>query len=466
MDRTAAKDALPVLPSGREESTWALLRQLLLLAGPVLVEHILHAGVGLTDTYLANHLPADKEHTAAAVGTIAYFLWFFNLIVASIATGSTALIARARGARHRSLANSVTGQSIMTALMLGAALTLVVFTFAPAMVWMTGLQGKAQDFALAYLRILSFSLPFSTVMFVANACQRGHGDTLTPAIAMVTVDTVNVALTFSLTRGYGPIPELGFVGIAWGTAAAYTVGGVLQMLLLLAGRRGLKLHPHRMRPHATTLKRILRIGIPSGLENIIAWAANFALLVVVNRINDDNVSPAAHVNTIRVESISFMLGFAFAMAAATMVGQSLGMRQPRRATRSAYLAFACAGTAMTICGAAFILFSRQLAGLISDDPRITDVTARCLFITGWIQTGFAASAVFSGALRGAGDTLAVMILNLCSVLGVRLIGVMIIGWYFRASLPVIWMVLSAELFVRGLLMYGRFLHGGWRTAKV
>src|SRR5688572_2111325 len=122
MDRTAAAKDATVPPYARQESTRTLLWQLLLLAGPVLVEHILHAGVGLTDTYLANHLPSDKEHAAAAVGTIAYFLWFFNLIVASVATGSTALIARARGARHRSLANSVTGQSVMTALMLGVGL--------------------------------------------------------------------------------------------------------------------------------------------------------------------------------------------------------------------------------------------------------------------------------------------------------------------------------------------------------
>src|SRR5438067_4896471 len=89
-----------------------LLRELLWLAMPVMAEQVLHMLVGLTDTYLANHLPNEAAAATAAVGTISYILWFIGLIVGAIGAGSTAIIARAKGARHRSLANSVAGQSV------------------------------------------------------------------------------------------------------------------------------------------------------------------------------------------------------------------------------------------------------------------------------------------------------------------------------------------------------------------
>src|SRR5580658_2330724 len=82
------------------ETNRLLLKQLLALAGPVWIEQILHMLVGLNDTYLANHLPSHAADAGAAVGTITYFLWFIGLLVASIGTGSTVLIARAKGARH------------------------------------------------------------------------------------------------------------------------------------------------------------------------------------------------------------------------------------------------------------------------------------------------------------------------------------------------------------------------------
>jgi putative MATE family efflux protein len=449
-----------------DERSGALLLQLISLSAPVLAEHVLHMAVGLTDTWLANHLPEDQAAAAAAVGTITYVLWLIGLMVASIATGSTALIARARGARHRSLANSVCGQSATSAVLLGIGLAVIAYVGAQPLVHATGLHGRAQQFAFDYLRMLCISLPFSTFMFVANACLRGDGDTVTPAVAMIIVDVINMGFSFGLTYGWLGLPKWGFNGIAAGTVIAYVAGGLIQLGVLLLGRAGVRLHLHRLQPHWLTLKRIMRIGIPSGLEGMLAWAANFFVVIAINQIDATNTMPAAHNNAIRIESLSYLCGFAVAMAAATMVGQSLGMKNPRRATLSAYLAYAVGGSIMTFWGVIFILFGNVLANWLSADATIARLTTQCLFITGFIQVSFAASAVFSGALRGAGDTLAVMILNLSSIVCVRLVGVIIVTRYLHLGLAAIWMVLAGELFLRGALIYARFLQGGWKHVRV
>src|SRR5262249_39987999 len=159
--------------------------------------------------------------------------------------------------------------------------------------------------------------------------------------------------SFGLTYGWWGLPKWGFDGIAAGTVIAYVAGGLIQFGVLLLGRGGAPLHLHRLRPHWLTLKRIMRIGIPSGLQGLLTWAANFFVVVVINQLDATSVMLAPHSNAIRIEAISYLCGFAVATAAATMAGQSLGMKNPGRATRSAYLAYAMGGSIMTCCGLIF-----------------------------------------------------------------------------------------------------------------
>src|SRR6202012_2539492 len=108
---------------------------------------------------------------------------------------------------------------------------------------------------------------------------------------------------------------------------------------------------------------------------------NFGVIAIINRMDSTNVMSSAHMNTIRIEGISFLSGIAFATAAATMVGTNLGRKNPDRATRSAYLAFWVGGAVMTFCGLLMITLGRYPAQWISPgDPQIIHLTTQCLFI--------------------------------------------------------------------------------------
>jgi putative MATE family efflux protein len=443
-----------------------LLRRAAALSLPVMLEHVLHMIVGLTDTYMANHLKANAVEAGAAVGTIATFIWFIGLLVAAVGSGATAIIARAKGARHRSLANSVCGQAVAAAVILGLAGGAAIFLLVRPLIGLTGLHGLAADFAGNYLSLLSLSIPLTTLMLAANACLRGAGDTLTPAISMIVVDVVNIFFTYSLTVGAFGLPELGFRGIALGTVIAYTSGGVLLLTVLLAGWGGARLHLHRLRPDLHTLRRIFRIGIPTGFEGLLVWLAQFGVLHVINSLDPSNRVATAHNNAVRIEGLSYMVCFGVGMAAATLVGQALGARNVPLARRSAWACYLLGGGLMTFCAMLFILFGRGMAAIMSQDATVIDLTARCLFITAFCQPGFAAAIVFSGALRGAGDTLAVMLLNLASIFLVRLLGVLLVAHVIGGGLAAIWVVLTSDLFIRGTLMTVRFIHEGWARTKV
>ena len=487
MHRAADSDAAVLLPTPEptletappRESRRALLASLLGLSAPILAEHALHILVGLTDTYLANHLVATAGLTgaaaeqaritnaasAAAVGSVTYLLWLVGLLTGAVGTGSTALISRITGGGDRATADRALGQSVLLAVVAGVVVALIVYVFRWPMSGLFDLQTEqARQFLASYLRLLSLGVPFAAVMFIANSCLRGAGDTLSPAVAMIVVDVVNVVLSFGLFYGLWGLPNLGFDGIAVGTLVAYVAGGLLQLGVLAWGRGGIRLTPRAMRPDAGMTRRILRVGLPSGAEGAIYWGVNFGVLRLVNEMG--NVSAAAHVNTIRLESFSYMTGFAVATAAATMVGQSLGAGDPGRARRAALLAYAVGGGFMGLLGVVFIAFNAPIAGLIGGGPRIDALTALCLFTTGFCQLGFAASLVFGGALRGAGDTLPVMAVNLASAVGLRLAGAYVVVKVFDGGLGAVWVVLASELMVRGALMLGLFLRGRWVHARV
>ena len=468
-------------PAGIAPSWAPLFKALLVLSLPIMAEHFLHIAVGLTDTYLANNMVltsglsgealaaarSENAAAAAAIGSTTYITWLLGILAGSVGIGSTALIARATGARDRRTAASAVGQSILLGFLAGTLMALALLFFSGPISRTFGFEdARVQQYISQYLWILAWGIPLIVITFLGNACLRGAGDTITPAIAMIVIDIVNIVLSFSLCYGWGPLPAFGLKGIAWGTSIAYGGGAfvVLWVLLTGYGRSHLRLHLHRLRPAWGTIRRMLRIGIPSGAEGLIFWGANFVVLYIVNQLGE--VQAAAHNIAIRVESLSYMTGFAVATAAATMVGQALGARDEQRAIRSGYVAFLLGGALMGLAGVLFIFANGPLARVINDDPEIASTTAQILFIVGFAQVAFAAMMIFGGALRGAGDTTSVMIRNLGSALLVRMLGGIIVVKVFGMGLTAVWLVLSIDLTLRGVLLFARFYSGKWTAVKV
>lgn len=451
------------------ENLW---KRVALLAAPLVVEQILHSIVQFTDTYIANNLvvsssPESMETNraaAGAVGTIAYLIWFFGLVAGTVGVGATALIARAVGAKHKRVANAVCGQAILAALGLGTLLGLFMWFGASEIGAISGLKPEAIPNFITYVRIFAPVLPFTIVMMAAAACLRGSGDTVSTAVVFIIVDSVNALLALGLTRGWGPLPNLGFAGIAIGTAIAYSTGAILMLAVLFSGRSKVRLYRHRLIPHLLMMKRMLRIGIPAGIEQTLQWTANFAIIRWINKMG--LLESSSHLIAIRLEAFSYLIGMSFAVAASTLVGQSLGMKNIPRARKCAFISYALGGGFMGSMGLIFILLGPQLSALITDDRHVSTIAGCCMQITGAGQLAFAAAMIFGASLRGAGQTMPVMMINLCSIVGVRLVAVIIAIEFFDAGLITVWIIFVTELILRGSLLFLQFKGGSWATVRV
>ena len=464
-------------PSAGSSSS-SILRQLVLLAAPVMAETLLHTVVGLNDTYLANHLPPDPAASTAAVGTVMYFFWFIGLFSGAIGTGATALIARATGAKEPERATTLCAQALLIAGVMGVLLGAAFFMLADVLVYATGLPGAGSTLgaspipgtsaalAASYFRYLSWGVPFVVILAVANAALRGSGDTVRPAIAMIVVGICTITLTNVFIQGMFGLPKLGFVGLAIGTAIPYALGAGLQLALLFSHRLRLRPTPAMLVPHPVELSRLLKIGLPAGAENLLMWSANFVLLRIINQLDNTAASAAAHANAIRLEALSFMTGFAVSVAAASLVGQKLGAGDVQGARRVAHMAWCLGGGIMCAMGLSFLALPGAYANFLSEDPRVISLTTQCLFIAGFCQLGFSAAIVYGGALRGAGDTFVVMVMTLASILLLRVCGVLIVTQVFGGGLSAVWWVLAADLTMRGTLAYWRFSTGRWAKIKI
>ena len=398
--------------------------------------------VGLVNTYLVGHLGAAS--------------------LTAVGTGATALTARMIGARDMAGANRVVGQALAIAFACGLLSSTLLVGFAePAMVLM-GARGEALAQGVLYLRIVSAVFPISSLMFIGNACMRGAGDARTPLLVMAAVNVVNVAIAWGLVEGIGPLPALGVRGAAWGSAAGRVVGGLLVVGLLIKGRGGLQL---RWRgPDREIIWRILRVGLPASLDQLIF---RFGMLVWVRIVASlGTVAYAAHQVALNAESISFMPGWGFAMAATTLVGQGLGASDHERAERDAMLCFGIAAIFMSVMGVVFFVSAPQIMGLFTDEVEVIALGSMPLRLIGVVQPLLAAMMVFAGGLRGAGDTLTPMLVNGASVWLLRVpLSLLAIHW-FDWGLTGVWLVMALDLTLRGIVLLWQFRCGRWKTVEV
>lgn len=483
------------------------------LSWPVMIESFLNSLVGLTDTRLSAGLGVAE---ADAIAGASYIMWFIGLVIMAVGVGATAMISRAVGAGRLAAARAVLGQSVLLGLVVGLVTAAFVLVLAEPVAGILRMTDAATASFTTYMQIIAFGVPGASMLFILTACARGAGDSRRPLYAMIARNVVNILVSFllsgvDLTRTVlqdgeivremlveNPLSiDLGILGIALGTVAGDVVGAAILMGMALRGTWGITLLRRRLVPHWRTIGRLFNLGWPNFLEASGMWFGNFLLIILVGVISAASLAAGetggllgAHMIAIRIESMSFLPGFAMGTAAATLAGQYLGARRPDMARRSMLTCAAIASSFMLLFGAAFVTIPSVLVGLLSEQPEHLKTTPTLLFICGWVQVPFALGIVFRTAMRGAGDVKVVLGMTWISTYVIRLpLAFLLSGadlvlggsdstppWltivnpmpddFFIQGLWGMWIGMCIDLVLRGLLFTARFVQGGWAKVKV
>lgn len=477
-----------------------LNRAIWVLTWPVLVESFLTFLVGMTDTVLAAGLD-DGGAGADAIGFASYILWFIGLIVSALGVGATAVISRAVGASRLAVARAGMGQTVLLGAVSGVVVgALLAAASGPVSRALAMSPGAAESFRL-YMLINAAGVPFASVLFCAIACLRGVGDSVRPMWIMGFVNVVNVAVSWTLagvdlksTRMVEGVArsvvlvdnpfgfDWGISGIAWGTVVAQVVGCGAALAVLLRGVAGVALVRRRLRPHAAMIGRLVRIGWPNFLETLGMWAGNFLVIMMVGWLGGSAGGLlGAHLIAVRLESVSFLAGFAIAIASATLAGQYLGAGSAALARHAVLRCTLLASLLMGLAGVVFMAIPAGLVGLMTAHEVHLAVAPTVLLIAGAFQIPFAMGIVLRQAIRGAGDVRAAMWLTWLTTYGVRLplayalSGVDVPLWGgrvienpfpFDGGLAGLWLGLCIELAVRAAVYWWRFASGAWARVRV
>lgn len=433
--------------------------------------------VGFSDTVIAGRY-LEEPHLAA-MNLMAYLLWLAQGVFAVIAIGATAMVARFVGAGDRVSARRTVNQAFILGAALAAVATAAAGWAARDAVGLVNLEGASAALAVRYIYCILPALPLIMMEAVGIACLRGAGDMIAGLLIMVAVNTVNIVVSWSLVLGIGPLPRLGWEGLAIGTSLGYCSGGLLAAGLLIRGRSGLHLNWRRMRPDLPFIRRLLWIGVPGGADMLSIIGCQLWFVALINQLGD--LAAAAHGVAIRVESLAYLPGAAFQVAAATLAGQYLGARDHHRASRSVITALLVGGGLMMMAAMAFFFAAPQLAMLLvgGRQARIALAAAPLLQTIAVAMPALALNMILSGALRGAGDTRWPLAFTIVGFVGVRLpvaywlcfdtLSIPGTNWTLSGwglGIQGAWYAMVVDLAVRATLVLYRFWHGGWRRIDV
>lgn len=479
-------------------------RQVLVLALPALAQQYLHLLVQFSDQYVAGRfeLPDPQQRTRylSALNTAGYLYWFVSSYTVLVSVGSTALIARFVGAGDWAMARHATGQSVLLAVVLGIAGAVAALLGLPSLIESLQLTGDAARVCVEFLTPLAALLAFQITESACAACLAGAGDTRTGLKVLGGVAVLNIPLAWGLCFGIRPWPELGavgialgtglshvfgtlpgmgFVGIALGTGLSHVIGCVTLLVILARGKSGLKLHLRNLIPDVPLIRRLMWVSVPAALDSLSAAFFQLWFLSIVNRLGD--TAAAAHGVALKWEALGFLSGAAFGTAAMTLVGQNLGAREPARAARCGWTAFALGCAVMSAMGVLFVLLARPMFRFFcpeDDSQLIVEAGVPALRLIACAMPALASQIVFTAALRGAGDARVPVLFSWFGFLGVRIplaylltgpqVNLGPLGIVPGANLGLIgaWVAMCTDLWVRGTFFALRFASGRWKKIEV
>ncbi|MFP5211959.1 MAG: MATE family efflux transporter [Acidobacteriota bacterium] len=428
---------------------------------PLLGLMLLNFLVGYTDVYVAGLLGPDVQ---AAVGFISQQYFVLIILGNALGVGSVALISQASGKGDWERVVDITRQTMLVASSLGALLTLAVFFGAEAILRPFNLPAPIQPIALTYLRIYAFALAPNYAIIAAAAVFRAIGKPLFAFWIMALVTALNVAAAFGLVFGLGPLPKLGYAGIAWATASAMTVGAVF-VLALYRGREWRSLWKERFRISGGIVRSIAAISWPAALLQAGWHTGGLALYEFLGRMGEGSVAAmAAYSNGLRLESISFLPAFALNMAAAVLVGQSLGAGSVERA-RTVGRRMAIGGALiLSLFAAVLFIAAPRFASMLTSDPHVWSETLRYVRINLLVAPFMVTGMVLGGAMQGAGDTRGVMTIIILAMWGIRIPLAAALAFGLDMGALGVWVAMDISMVIQAFLMVRRFSGNGWFKA--
>ena len=428
-------------------------KQLLLFFFPIVLGTFFQQLYNTADAIIVGKA-VGKEALAAVGGSTGTLI---NLLVGffvGLASGASVIIAQLFGARKAQDVSRAVHTTIALALASGALLTAVGLLCAGGILDMMGTPQEVMAYALPYLNIYFLGMIPQLVYNIGSGVLRAVGDSRRPMLFLICAALTNIVLDVLLVLGLG----LGVRGAAIATVLSQVVSAVLNLVSLCHAQPVYRLHFRRIRFHGDMLLRIVRIGLPAGLQSVMYSLSNMIIQASVNGFGTDVM--AAWTAYGKIDGLYWMMISAFGVSITTFAGQNFGARRYDRMRRSVRVCLGMAAGVTVFMTALILAVGRPMLGMFTDDAHVVEMGMSIirLIVPTWIT--YLCIEILSGAMRGAGDSLMPTLMTLTGVCLMRVFWVTVVVPRMHQlpvlmlSYPITWVITSCMFIVY-------YLRGRW-----
>src|SRR6266705_2078826 len=385
--------------SRQDFTTGNLNRAILLLAIPMILEMVLESLFAVVDVFWVGRLGADA---VATVGLTESLLSLVFAVGLGLSLSTTAMVARRIGEKDPKAAAVAGVQAIALGLAVSALVGIPCLVFAPALLRLMGASRQIVQVGSGYARIALGGSGAILLLFLNNAIFRGAGDAAIAMRLLWVSNIINLVLDPCLIFGLGPFPKLGVTGAALATFTGRSIGVGYQFYRLLRGSERIGILRQHLRINFGVLLRLVRVSLTGILQFAIAHTSWIGLVRIVSIFG--SAALAGYTIAIRIVIFIILPSWGLSNAAATLVGQNLGAKQPERAQISVWRTGFYNMIFLGFIGVILLLFATPIIRLFSNDPVVVPLAATCLRILSYGNIGYAYGMVMLQAFNGAGDT--------------------------------------------------------------
>ncbi|MDD6188713.1 MAG: MATE family efflux transporter [Clostridiales bacterium] len=445
-----------------------LYKDILRIAWPSLIELFLSSLVNMVDTMMVGRIVGTEALSAVGLATQPKFI-FMSMIMA-LNTGATALVSRARGANDQEKANIILRQSMVFAAIISIVCAIVGTMTSKYLVIFMANGGMSDDIikeATLYLQIQMIGFPTGALAFSVTAALRGTGNTKPAMVYNIIANLVNILGNWLLIGGNLGFPAMGVAGASLATVIGQLVGTILALACVFSGRYYLRLRiswKNLFKFDKDILSGLVTVGLPAMIEQLIMRAGVIIFTRMIAGLGP--VDYSTHQVCLNIQSMSFMLGQAFATAATSLVGQSIGKRRLDMAQHYSRCCQQLGAMLALMLGLLMVIFRKYLVMLYSTDGAVIARGATILFFVAFLQPIQSGQFITGGILRGAGDTKAVALYMLLTVVVIRTVLCYIMVNLFHLGIVGAWIAQCADQCTRTLLFIRRYNKGYWKKIKL
>ena len=443
-----------------------MLKTILSLAWPTMLEELLQTTVQYMDTFMVGVLGTAAT---AAVGATTTVNWLINGTVNALGVGFLSFIAKSYGAGEKDKAAKASAQAAGMSLIVGLFLTIVTVLLHKKIPQWMQVDAEIMPLASRYFFILYLPMIARTAMILFGNVLRAVGDTKTPMRVGFIVNMINVVLNFLLIfpskeqsifglKLIFPGAGLGVIGAAIASAISFVVGGLLITVKVWHHPLVSPKH-HSKKPNAEILRPCLKTALPNMLQR---FATSFGYVAFASMINSlGSISTAAHTIANTVESAFYIPGYGMQAASATLAGNALGAKNEKQLRSLGQTLLPLEVSLMMITGGLLFLFAPALMKIFSADKAVIQLGTTVLRMVAVSEPFYGVSIIVEGMLLGMGKPFMPFLFNIIGMWGIRIVGTFVCTQLLGLGLVSAWACMIAHnlfLFVMYLWLY---LSGRW-----